>query len=165
MTSKELATVLAALRFWQQELQDIADHPDEDNWIAESLHFQEHEPLTSEEIDDLCERLNLDAPLEIGTFKHTAAPWEIGDSRWPNCIVAQRALPGALSLARVLEYRYASKEDLQFLLHAVNSHDQLRAALEIAVGIAQWAKDNGASAEFVDSFLAMTKPLTKGGES
>jgi hypothetical protein len=157
MTSKELATVLAALRYWQQELQEIAEQPDEDNWIAESLHFQEHEPLTVEEIDDLCERLNLNAPLELLTLKHTPTPWEIGDSRWPNCIVAQHALPGALSLARVLEYRYVSADDLQFLLYAVNSHHQLVAALQVGVGIANWAKDNGASADFVDAFLTMTK--------
>jgi hypothetical protein len=42
--------LLAALRYWQQ---DLAEN---DGPICE--HFDEHTPLTVEEIDDLCERLN-----------------------------------------------------------------------------------------------------------
>ena len=49
---------------------------------------------------------------------HTPGPWETGDSRWPHCIVAPRALPGALSLSRVLEYRYAREEDLALIAAA-----------------------------------------------
>jgi hypothetical protein len=50
LADRELATVLAALRYWQQ---DLAEN---DGPICE--HFDEHTPLTVEEIDDLCERLN-----------------------------------------------------------------------------------------------------------
>jgi hypothetical protein len=51
-TERELATVLAALRYWQQDLAENEDGP-----ICE--HFTDQTPLTVEEIDDLCERLNL----------------------------------------------------------------------------------------------------------
>ena len=54
LTDRELATVLAALRQWQM---DWEANPDE---LADSVHFEEHTPLTSAEIDGLCERLNLE---------------------------------------------------------------------------------------------------------
>jgi hypothetical protein len=53
MSERELATVLAALRYWQQDL-NANDSPPIDG-----EHFAECEPLSSEEIDALCERLNL----------------------------------------------------------------------------------------------------------
>jgi hypothetical protein len=52
-SERELATVLAALRYWQH---DLAEN---DGPISE--HFTEHSPLMVEEIDDLCERLNCDS--------------------------------------------------------------------------------------------------------
>jgi hypothetical protein len=52
LSSRELATVLAALRYWQQDLETNEEPP-----ICE--HFKDGEtPLTPEEIDTLCERLN-----------------------------------------------------------------------------------------------------------
>ena len=45
-TARELATILAALRKFQES-------PSTDTG-----HFDEHSPLTAEEIDALCERLN-----------------------------------------------------------------------------------------------------------
>ena len=51
LTDRELATVLASLRYWQQDLAENDDSPISEHFIAES-------PLTVEEIDDLCERLN-----------------------------------------------------------------------------------------------------------
>lgn len=53
LQDRELATVLAALRYWQRDLED-----DEDDFVFGSEHFAEHSPLASPEIDDLCERLN-----------------------------------------------------------------------------------------------------------
>lgn len=54
MSDRELATVLAALRYWQ--LNVIEDE------VAEDLNghgsFEDHSPLDADEIDDLCERLN-----------------------------------------------------------------------------------------------------------
>jgi hypothetical protein len=53
LTSRELATVLAALRHWQQDLAQ--------NQRPISEHFADETPLSVEEIDDLCERLNCDS--------------------------------------------------------------------------------------------------------
>ena len=54
LSDRELATVLAALRYWQQDLARNENDPP----ICD--HFQDGTtPLTVEEIDDLCERLNL----------------------------------------------------------------------------------------------------------
>jgi hypothetical protein len=50
-TDRELATVLVALRYFQQDLAANEEGP-----ISE--HFHEHTPLTVEEIDELCERIN-----------------------------------------------------------------------------------------------------------
>ena len=48
----ELATVLAALRLWQAA-RDYGD-----DLAAYAGHFAEHPPLSSREIDELCEQLN-----------------------------------------------------------------------------------------------------------
>ena len=53
MKGRELATVLAALRYWQQDLEANDAPPISGEFFAEC------EPLTSEEIDQLCERLNM----------------------------------------------------------------------------------------------------------
>ena len=54
LTDRELATVLAALRYWQQ---DLAQNEDEGPICPD--HFDEViTPLSVEEIDALCERLN-----------------------------------------------------------------------------------------------------------
>lgn len=57
LTPQELATVLAALRHWQHTICSQGDG------AARSFpHFEAVPPLTSDEIDDLCERLNCDMP-------------------------------------------------------------------------------------------------------
>lgn len=59
MTKKELATVLAALRHWQQMEEQspaLTFHPGDDR---SGTHFEHHDPLTVQEIDVLCDRLNL----------------------------------------------------------------------------------------------------------
>jgi hypothetical protein len=51
-TDREVATMLAALRLWQasqEHGEDLAPYKG---------HFEEHQPLSSLEIDELCERLN-----------------------------------------------------------------------------------------------------------
>ena len=54
LSARELATILAALRFWQRSLEaGISPSP------LDQGHFDDQiPPLTSEEIDELCERLN-----------------------------------------------------------------------------------------------------------
>jgi hypothetical protein len=52
LTDRELATVLAALRLWQaayEHGEDLAPY---------AGHFAEVSPLSSHDIDELCERLN-----------------------------------------------------------------------------------------------------------
>lgn len=51
LTDREIGTILAALRYWQQDLEANDDPP-----ISE--HFEDVRPLTADEVDDLCERLN-----------------------------------------------------------------------------------------------------------
>jgi hypothetical protein len=51
LTSRELATVLAALRLFQKERGGF-NRPE---WFP---HFEDVKPLTDLLIDDLCERLN-----------------------------------------------------------------------------------------------------------
>jgi hypothetical protein len=53
LNDRELAIVLASLRFWQDEM---SPHPHASGCYPE--HFDGIEPLTSDEIDALCERLN-----------------------------------------------------------------------------------------------------------
>ena len=53
LDDRELATVLAALRYWQQDLADNDDGPIDPEHFDETLTA-----LNVEEIDDLCERLN-----------------------------------------------------------------------------------------------------------
>jgi hypothetical protein len=55
LSPRELATVLAALQYWQSELAAT------DEIIDGGEHFSDHHPLTADEIDDLCERLNFTA--------------------------------------------------------------------------------------------------------
>jgi hypothetical protein len=54
LTKRETATVLAALRNWQQDLQEGGLVPKEDF----PHHFESDEPLNTKEIDDLCRRIN-----------------------------------------------------------------------------------------------------------
>lgn len=51
MNYRQLSTVLAALRYWQQDLEENEDPPISD-------HFIDCEPLNTEEIDELCDQLN-----------------------------------------------------------------------------------------------------------
>ena len=54
LSNRELATILAALRYWQQDLAN-----DEGEGPISPDHFDDQiTPLTAEEIDELCERLN-----------------------------------------------------------------------------------------------------------
>ena len=52
LTDRELATTLAALRHWQRAV------PENDAHTNSPLHFKSARPLSSLEIDALCEKLN-----------------------------------------------------------------------------------------------------------
>lgn len=51
LNKRQLATVLAALRYWQQDLVENEEPPI-------SPHFHDVTPLTDDEIDELCDQLN-----------------------------------------------------------------------------------------------------------
>ena len=71
LTPRELATVLAALRLWQQEI--IAGGVDPTAFP----HFDIHPLLTANEIDLLCERLNCGGDrcdCELPGFYHSGVP-------------------------------------------------------------------------------------------
>ncbi len=54
LSDRELATVLAALRYWQRQSSKAVDAA-----LLSPDHFEEScTPLTDREIDGLCERLN-----------------------------------------------------------------------------------------------------------
>lgn len=53
LSDRELATVLAALRFWQRALAENEDEAPVADHFVEDIR-----PLSCEEIDELCERLN-----------------------------------------------------------------------------------------------------------
>lgn len=57
--SRDLATIIAALRYWQEEVV-------KDETYGEYLDFfAAHSPLSAEEIDTLCERLNFGENIDI----------------------------------------------------------------------------------------------------
>jgi len=66
VTPKETATILAALRLFQSaNCDDIGD-------VNYMPHFINHDPLTAEEIDDLCERIVFDLPATSNVEKINA---------------------------------------------------------------------------------------------
>lgn len=59
LSGRDLATILAALRYWQQ---DLADNDAAGDGPISPEHFDDDvTPLSVEEIDELCERLNCDS--------------------------------------------------------------------------------------------------------
>ena len=71
LTDRELATVLAALRFWQEEMLDDGGAYGARDRSPE--HFHDVEPLERAEVDALCEELNsVGASGKDGVEKPTA---------------------------------------------------------------------------------------------
>lgn len=56
ITAQETATILSALRLWQEERRSIING--DDDWMEDSYHFMDCDPLTPAEVDSLCERIN-----------------------------------------------------------------------------------------------------------
>jgi len=63
LNDRELVTVLAALRYWQHDL----DHIDDALVLDVADCFTDHTPLTPAEIDALCERLNLQVTAAVSS--------------------------------------------------------------------------------------------------
>lgn len=60
LTTQEAATILAALRVLQTILAQRKPLLYTPSGVAAMEHFEDVDPLTPEEIDDLCERINID---------------------------------------------------------------------------------------------------------
>ena len=60
MDDEDLATILVALRYWQQALTDAANGSPHNPLprYQDCGYFDNVEPLDPEAIDDLCERIN-----------------------------------------------------------------------------------------------------------
>jgi hypothetical protein len=92
ITPKELPTVLAALRHWQdldKRYPALKFVKGEDR---SGTHFEEHDPLTVEEIDALCERLNCSPEVDmLGTLETLVAGVDEGqdDATIRNYITIQ----------------------------------------------------------------------------
>lgn len=68
-TKAETCTILAALRFYQQALEENDNLLPAD--VAEiATNFDEVEPLVAEEIDALCEKINTLPPNDLLTWLH-----------------------------------------------------------------------------------------------
>jgi hypothetical protein len=77
LSDRELATVLAALRYWQREVEEDAEMRD---GLEGHGHFTEEKPLTVAEIDALCERLNCSKrPLVTIEVRGGVAEYEASD--------------------------------------------------------------------------------------
>ena len=59
LNEREIAQVLAALRNWQ------VDALNENLAETFASHFEDHEPLSDEEIDALCERINFGDEMAV----------------------------------------------------------------------------------------------------
>jgi hypothetical protein len=71
LTPRELATVRAALEYWQEELSEGAES------LSDSLFFKNHSPLSSDEVDTLAERLresNQEPPGDAPDSRPTESP-------------------------------------------------------------------------------------------
>ena len=84
LNEREIAQVLAALRNWQ------TDSLNEDLAEAFAGHFEEHEALTDDEIDALCDRLNF-ADGQVVKGRPTDSQPQ-GPSRAPSgaCLVVDK---------------------------------------------------------------------------
>ena len=81
LSSRELATVLAALRHWQRAV------PEKDAHAYFPMHFESDSPLSNVEIDGLCEKLNRgmkSVPFQDAIQRIRAILWSSGDQWDPR---------------------------------------------------------------------------------
>lgn len=92
----------------------------------------------------------------MGIENATPRPWG-ADSRWPRCLVSQRALPGALSLKVVAQCM--TPEDIALTAAAVNSFDAARDALKAALTAAKLDNWDRAGSIRFDAITAIREAL------
>lgn len=81
-TKRETATILAALRYWQENF----DHVVVDFF---SDHFHDTPPLTEEEIDNLCDKLNCSPAGYV--VLNLSKPLLAGDGKYNFYVVGDEA--------------------------------------------------------------------------
>ena len=109
LSPAEFATVLAALRYFQDEFQTT-----EPGEIAKLFpHFETAAPLTSAEIGSLCERLNIPLPAEGDEACDCEAPgfFHAGVPGILAHLEQGRVAPGALVERCDMCRRFASDEE------------------------------------------------------
>ena len=82
-TDREAATVLAALRLWQEQMGRAFAMPTR---FAE--HFADHAPLDGAEIDELCEAINGEPRLAEPMFaktRRTCCDWHASGGEGAAC--------------------------------------------------------------------------------
>lgn len=75
-SAKDTATILAALRFWQRQTE-----PKDRDCFG---HFEDVRPLRDDEIDELCEKINLSLAFPIDG----AAAWVRLEEDFPEIAMA-----------------------------------------------------------------------------
>jgi hypothetical protein len=96
LNSRELATILASLRFFQEEF----CHTNRDELARLFPHFSDQRPLSTEEVSTLCERLN--------------APESAADANLPSAVAVET--PGQEWLASELRSAIQRAQVLQQMI-------------------------------------------------
>ena len=124
LTYKELSTILAALRVFQRvratggklPLTDPTRYTSEET-IDKMEHFEDAEPLTDEQINDLCERLNcprtedwehdlLDL-IEYAQDNLNNAKRSVGDE---GCVVLEGLIGAQQRIAQAIEHYFKGED-------------------------------------------------------
>lgn len=94
LDNQDVAQVLAALRFWQSN--DMCSNEDRE-FLAGYGHFESNTPMSCEQIDSLCERLNFGGYYsEQNEARRAAANEQYGDEgQFEVCIDTDAAISDA----------------------------------------------------------------------
>ena len=65
LNNQETATVLAALRHWQDQLESYDGDPSDPSMFSGHFNDESEKPLNPGEIDTLCEKINMPEPVKI----------------------------------------------------------------------------------------------------
>jgi hypothetical protein len=101
---RELGTILAALRYWQRALNDGGDgerrpNCDYDGCMDIATDSETIEPLSADEIDDLCEEVNsipmLKSACEEALERFRSDGWPLNDANTRAIRMIEEALQKA----------------------------------------------------------------------
>ena len=135
LSTRELTTVLAALRYMQGDMEEKG----EETVTSDLSHIDNVEPLSLEEIDDLCERLNCsDASViedasetEVERFTMTLKDWRFIDGEDLSNVPASLQEDYAVTVSKgsydnlVLEMKAPTGDQSMVRIEAENGHFKL----------------------------------------